>query len=312
MRIFFISPIRYESPGLYSSFVKTFTDQGHEIVNDISKATCVFFDLHSGFAPYDDKILTWVLINSIPICVLDCHDYHQNSTDNWYWHEKNYEKKKYGEMPDWWRFVFDARAVSIPIIYFMRKIQTNNNFPKWIYPFEYTYYSDHNFQPVSKEEFISRRDDVCFIGAASTKRATLIADLLKYKAVHVNYKFTTERIPHEDWLNEHRKAKMYLEASGGGLGSERPYQLTTVSAQLRERTNQLQVHPWTDMVNCLLIGDREGNINETDINKLLSVLENGDKLYDIYRNGIYFLHQYYSEESRALYILDILRQNNIF
>jgi hypothetical protein len=40
-------------------------------------------------------------------------------------------------------------------------------------------------------------------------------------------------------------------------------------------------------------------------------LKDKDWLYDIYTNGISYMKEKYSEEAISLYILDILKKNNI-
>ncbi len=303
MIFYFISPIGAKSPGLYETFIDTFLAQGHTITDDINKASIVFFDLHSGYLPYDWDVLNVVLAKGLPVVIFDAHDYHGNSTTHWYYKSLvDYLEN------DWAKFIWEARIKCSKFIWFMRKIQTDNDFPEWVYPYEYCLFPDHIFPLVSKEELNNRKYDICFIGAKSAKRESVIKGLADSGKFKIDCQFTEERIPHQNWIDRHRNAKFFLTSDGGGLSDERIYQLTSVSCMLRQRNNQLLVNDFTDAIECV---KADATPSALDISNLGLVLSNENWLYDMYVRANAKLNTYYSWEWRANYALEILKLNGV-
>lgn len=309
MKVFFISPIGLTTPNLFSSFVETFESKGHIITDNIYKADLVFFDLHSRGGKYDNVILDVVLKKKLPICVFDAWDYGSEgmTKENWIGH--NGWMFLYQNHHSWTEFMGEATFICRPFIWFLRKMTTQEKFPSFVHPYELIQYSDHDFAPVSKEQLFSRPYDFCFIGNVTPARANIVANLTR--SFNVLSHFPIDRIPHNEWLDQHRRAKFYIEADGGGFGSERPYQLTTISPQLRQKNNQRMVHPWEDGVNCIEVGNSWGVVSSEDVEKIKMYLTNPDKLYEIYINGIKHMKENFSAQSRSEYILSVLTENGI-
>jgi hypothetical protein len=302
-KFYFISPIGATSPGLFETFPATFVANGHSITNYINEATCVFFDMHSGYLPYDWNVLNVVLEKRLPVCVFDCHDYHGNSTKNWYYFSlQNYIAN------DWAKFLWLAKEFCKPFIHFLRKMQTDNNFPDWVYPFEYVQFPDHDFPLTTSQELNSRPYDACFIGAKSPRREAFINALQQDGRLKLDIQWTTERIPHEDWLNRHRQAKFFIEADGGGLGSERPYQLMPISIMLKQENLQKINNDWISGFECVKLPSVP---TIGDFIHLLPIIRDHNLMYHIYLKGNEKLKTYFSEQYRANYILDILKKNGI-
>jgi len=277
--------------------------QGHTITENIQEAECVFFDMHSGYLPYDMAVLDLVLENRLPVVVFDAHDYHGNSTKNWYW-LWNYKTVLDN---DWVKFLTSAKD-RCKVIYFMRKIQTDNEFPDWVYPYELCQFPDHDFPLVSKDELNSRPFDACFIGAESARRRQFVDALQKEGRLKLDIQFTTERIPHDEWLNRHRQAKFFIESDGGGLGSERPYQLMSISPMLKQKNNQLIVNNFEDVVDCVILNQSPSRFDIEDFQVILSEAET---IYNIYMKGNERMKKHFSWQARANYILDTLKQNGV-
>lgn len=308
MIFYLISPIGATSPGLYETFEKTFEAKGHRITQDISEATIVCFDSHSGYLPYDEKVLDIVSEKRLPVIWFDAWDYHCDSTKHWFGHQSildTYDNKVY-ENWEWFYVRVKARC---KLIYFMRKIQTDNNFPDWVHPFEYVQFHDHDFELTTKEELFSRPYDSCFIGCKSPRREAFINALLADGRLKIDYQWTEERIPHDEWLHRHRQAKFFIESDGGGLGSERPYQLMTIAPMLKQNNLGLIKNDWIDGLECVKIGDETGYIPPTDIEDLKIILSEPDTLYSIYLKGVEKLKTYFNSEYRANYILDTIAKH---
>lgn len=305
MRFYFISPIGALSPGLFSSFEKTFIEKGHTIVNDVKGAEIIFFDSHSGYLPYNWEELNYVTVNRLPVAYFDAFDYHSDSSKHWFGFN-NWSELRGLLHQDWAKFLFIAKDRCKPFIYFMRKMQTNAHYGSLVRPLELCQYADHNFPPTTKEELSSRPFDICWIGAKSIRRENMVYSLLSDSRLKVKYIFTEERIPHHQWLDEHRSAKLFLEADGGGVGSERPYQLMTISTMLKQKNHQLIVNDFEDGVDCLKAGDENGKATNGDIDRILEVVNSPDKLFSIYTNGIQKINTFFSEEHRANYVLSII------
>lgn len=299
MKIYFISPIGYITPDLYSSFVKTFEEQGHIIASDVKEADCVFFDIHTRHAPYDWDVLQIVLDKKIPVCVFDFWDYGAMAKDTWFgFNLKNLQRNN-----DWSDFIMVAKE-RCKVIYFIRKMDKKLSFPQECYPIELIQYSDHVFQEVTKEELFRRPNDICFIGNISPTRLNITNALKDY--FKCDFVLGQERIPHGQWLDRHRNSKLFLEACGGGFGSERPYQLIYLSTQLRIDNNQLIFNDWTDGINCIKVEE-----HPTNVDYILEVLNDKDRLYEIYLNGISHMKKYFSAEARSLYVLQKMKENRI-
>lgn len=293
MKIYFISPVDYVTPDLFSSFTKTFKEQGHIVTDNIHEADCVFFDLHTRIGGYNQSELDLIVHKNITTIFFDAWDYGAMSKEEWPGIHISQ--------------IHDLIAFSdIKKIFFVRKMYKNKEYPSYCYPYELTMYQDHIFEPVTKDELFNRPNDICFIGNTSPTRENVTNELKKY--FKCDFVLGQERIPHDEWLDRHRNSKLFLEACGGGFGSERPYQLTNISAQLRNKTSQLFVSPPEDLINSIEINEVP---TRDDLGKIRMVLNDKEKLYQIYLNGISRMKKYFNEESRSLYVLDVLKQNGI-
>lgn len=304
--IYFISPIGLKTPLLYDTFIDTFTKEGHSVSNNVKNADVVFFDMHSRGGKYDWDILNDVLELEKPIVVFDFWDYGAMSKDTWFGFN-NFSGLALEVRNEWAYFLSKAR-IFCKMVYFMRKMDLTLTYPNFVYPLELVQYPDNDFPVTTKEELMSRPYDLCWIGNTSNTRANLLTGLMGYKTLHIDCHWTQDRLPNQEWLNRHMEAKFFIEACGGGFGSERPYQLINISPMLRAKNNQLIVNNFVDGEDCVEVSE---NPTGNDVDKILFYLNDADKLYDIYLKGVQKIKQYFSPEERSFYILDILKQNNI-
>jgi len=313
MNILFISPTGFSSPGLFEWM--HFESFGHHIVTDPNIADIAFFDSHSGFAPYDWNVLDIVLARKIPVVYFDAFDYWgcENTQSSWIGFN-NWKPlaEKIAQRQEWAMFLNRSLNAGTLKVYFMRKMQASQPYPGFVYPLEYCQFPDHMFQPVTKDQLFTRPHDVCFIGASSPWRANLVCSLLQDKRLKVDCFWPFVRIPHDEWLNRHRQAKLFIEADGGGFGSERPYQLITIAPMLRQRNDEKMANPWTGNVNCVEVGNIWGEVTNSEIENIISITRDPDRLYEIYINGIQHMNINYSKTARTTYILNVIKSNTIF
>lgn len=295
MKVYLISPIGKSTPLLFGTF-------NFERTEDINEADVVFFDYYSGLGSYNYDEINRVAAAKKKVSVFDATDFGAMSKEAWFMNQEG-THDTLGQS-----FIRNASHYN-NLIYFMRKMDKTVTYPSWVYPYELLMYDTHKFEPTTKEELYSRYYDFCFIGNTSPTRSNLITGLMKYGCFKIDCEFNhTERIPHEEWLNRHRKAKFFISACGGGFSDERKFQLTTIAPMLRNKSNHLVLNDFIDKEDCIEVKEHP---DEYDIQKILSVLNDADKLYNIYIKGIEKMKAYYNAEYRANYILETLKQNGV-
>ncbi len=302
MKFCFISPIGYKTPMLFDTLVPEFEKQGHTITPYIHDCEVVLVDLHSRIGDFDIDVTNYILSRRLPIVFFDFWDYGAMSKEVWIgdnnWeYLRNLEFKK-----QWARFVLWSLDLC-KVMFFVRKMDETKKYNGNVHPIELCLYPDCDFPEVTKEELISRKNDVCFIGNTSPTRENTIRSLIQNGFV-VDAELGKQKIPHDRWLARHRNAKFFLESCGGGYGSERPYQLITISPMLKTRNTQLINADFISKFDCLKIHE---NMNDTDIKNLKEYLRDGDMLHTIYKQGIMSMKRYFNFGYRANYILETLK-----
>lgn len=294
MNIIYISPKGGETPDLFNTFSKVFSANGHISTTNPNYADVCFFDFHSRIFPYDIETLGIVIKRNLPIVTFDAWDYGAMA---------KYEYP--GELP---QQIKDFLNSPNKKIHFVRKMDKTKEYDKNVYPYELIMYSDHIFEPVTQNQLFDRAIDVCFIGNTSPERENIIEGLKKNN-INGYYRFTIEKkFEHDNWLHHHKQCKMFIEASGGGFGSERPYQLMYIAPMLKVKNNQLILHNFRDGLECIEISE-EPTIQE--IKTLNDVLSDKYLLYEIYCNGIARVKKYFCADYRANYILVTLKKEGI-
>lgn len=310
MRVYFISPIDKHSPGLFDSFTDVFYSHGHSVASDLNDATVIFFDGHSGLFPYDWNLLNKVVEKRLPVVYFDQFDYYSGAGFSDTFYDKcNKEKGK-----EWERALRLFIDTNLMKVYFMRKMSKTVEYPDNFYPLELYQFPDHDFPATTKEELFNRPNDLFFIGNNATPRVNICNGLREH--FKCDFFYSEQRIPHDEWLFRARQCKMFIECggggeSGGGFNSERAYQLITISPMLRCRSEQLILNNWVDGIDCMEAGDVLGNVSSDDIQRVRYILENKDRLYEIYTAGIERMHKYFNPTYRAEYVLSTLKANNI-
>lgn len=287
--------------------------RNHHIVDSILNADAVLFDSEiwdrsdtnpslpkGSYSSYSQGDLNHILNNKIPIVFFDCFDHRGTPTHHCTWPGKNnWEDCKNNQ--DWGRFMFEAKD-RCQIIYFMRKMQLSVDYPPWVYPLEYPLFND--FPLATRAELSARPYDVCFLGETGHVREKAIAGIkadgrLRADLEHVP---CNKRTTLEDWIARHRNSKTFLEIDNT-MGSERPMRLMTVAPMVRVKSDHKIPVPRVDMVHHIEIGDYDGTVTPSDIDKVLAVVRDPDKLYSIYTAGALHMKSFYSLEARNFYIV---------
>ncbi len=295
MRIYFISPIGKKSYLLFDTFIPIFESNGHIIVNDVKDADIVFFDMYDRKCEYEQSDLDNSL--TLPKVVFDFWDYGgcEDGTHIFpYW----------GDNIQITGFLALFETVNI---WFVRKLDKSIKLTN-VYPIECCLYPDHDFEPTTNEEFNNRPYDIFFAGNESPTRKNVINGLLNSAQFKMDVHWSGEngKLPHDEWLNRARQAKMFLSADGGGFSDERSYQLITIAAFLKNKNNHFQLNPFNNFNECLEVSEYP---TENEIYNIKQFISSKHNLYHIYEQGIWHMKKYYSFEYRANYILDTIQKN---
>src|SRR5580765_4929782 len=183
MKVIYLNPIGATNPHLFHQFKGVFeeTDNPYE-------ARYCFMELQSGTVSYEQNILDVVKEKNIPLVVFDNREFGGTSNEKWHPIELN------------------------PAIYFVRNMMKEQLYPKNVFPYDWPYFPECDFVPTTKEELNSRPYDCCLISVESPARRNVVDAILKDGRLKLHYKFLdhTKRMPYNQWLGEHRKAKLYI------------------------------------------------------------------------------------------------------
>ncbi len=313
MTFLFISPIRFSTPDLFDTFTDTFLENGHSITTDVDKADFVFFDLHNRFADYDTNVINRVLLKKIPVAIIDNWDYWGCKGVLTEWHEMWNSQEYCTSGCDWFRILHQFKQNGNIKVYFVRKFCKTDSLPLFVYPLEYIQLDD--FPITTKEELFNRQYDVSFLGNSSIWRSNIVCGILKDGRLKekTQFRFHRLRLEYREWISWHKQSKFFIESDGGGFGSERPFHLMTISPMLRQHNEMGRINDWEHGVDCIEIGkeDPMGIPTTQEIDYLIEVLNDKDRLYDIYIKGAEKMKNYFNANYRANYVLDVLKINGL-
>ncbi len=286
MKIIYISPVGAYNPNLFPFFYETFSANGHTWVTDPNEATHCFLELQVEENRYPSEINT-VIARGIPIICFD--------------------NREYGEgRPEQWTEWFGAD------IYFIRNMRKSFTYPDNCYPFDWAVFRNSEYPLATKEELFEREYDVAFIGTLSSTIREKVCNAIindgRLKMLYQDRDCTKRYSDYNQFLNEHRKAKLYLSCDGSGMTNERPMQLYTIAAMLKNRNDLRSATPYIDLVNCIEVNNEP---TKEELDKILMVVNDKDWLYDIYLGGVTHAKNYLSHEYSSNYVLNTISANNI-
>lgn len=306
MKIFVLEPTGQKSYQLFDTMVETLMSQGHTFIEKAVDADVIFYDLWNVGGIYCKRDVDTILFWQKPVVCFDFKDQWGSPLHrpNWWGFDDN---KILGEMSAkdqrWAVHLKQFLEAGLVKLCLMRKMAKSWEYPEWVRPIEVAMWPDHDFEPVSKDELMWRPNEVGFIGNATPWRANAATSLLS-RVKSSDFFFPFHRLPHEEWLKRHRECRMFMEADGGGFGSERPMQLITIAPMLKIRNDQRMAHPWVDNVNCIEVGRMYGEVTLEEAEWVHKKCYDGEFLHQIYLNGIQHAHDYYTPEARSRYVLE--------
>lgn len=304
MNILFVKALIDNELDIFGTFENEFRAQGVRIVKDVQSADVVFFKLQCHFKPYDWNVLNAIVAKRIPVVVFDFFDY-PTGTEWFGWNWNRIATDEFMSRQEWPKFLLMVRDRMR--LYFMRGMNLDRTYPAFVRPIEPSIYCD--FNAVSSRNLEARLNDFCFIGTTAQRRVTFVCRLIQ-SGFKVDWEWPVSRLPHGVWLDRHRNAKMFIEADGGGHGSDRPYQLMAIAPMLRQASNRRMAVPWENGKHCLEIGSPGGNgdISDVQLAELKELLASPERLYSIYTAGLMHLREHFSKESRAQYVLLCMKE----
>jgi hypothetical protein len=309
-KFYTISPTGYATPLLFETFEKTFQEKGHSFTKDFNEANIILFDFHSGLFDYNWDIINEVVRRRLPVVCFDQFDYYSHGGD---W---NINVENWANLPSeihWARAAKLFLEEDILVKWFVRKMFPLMANDSLYSPYEVIQYPDHIFKETTSEELSSRPIDICFIGNKAAPRNSICSELAKY--FKCDFVLGEQRLEHNDWLNRHRRSKLFLECGGGGVGygggwgSERLFQLMFISPCLLVKTEQIRETPFIDMEDCIEVANGLGEIRLTEMAKIQYAINFPSALYSIYKKGMEKMKTNYSAEYRANLILETIKKH---
>jgi len=294
MKIYLLSPSGVPmNPVLFPTFKKTFIDNGHSFVDRIEDCDVVFMDLHTRVADYNQSDVDWVLNNDIKLVTFD------------EWDRGNMSNDKYPKP-------LTSQQVSIMAkrmgngVHFCRLLDKTERRPPNIHPYE---------KPISYEEplltadeLFNREYDVVFIANQSPSRDRIAEALRIDGRLNCFISIGAEKLPFEEFVRIHKLGKLFVSSGAGGFTDERKQCLFSVAGLIQEEHNQLLARPFTNLVNCIKISNPP---TKEELDTIVEIVNNKEKLYEIYKNNYIFMKRYYSKEYLSQYILDKINKEVI-
>ena len=274
----------------------TFIEQGHSFVDNIQDCDVVLWDLHVRHTDYKQGDIDFVLSSKLPVTSFCEYDRGGMSSDKWPYPLTDQQSKI---------FMHIAQN-NIKAVHFCRLLDKTQKLPENLFPYEKP--MSYEQLPVSKEELFNREWDLVFIANHAPSRQ-LIADAInndgRLKCLTM---IGAEKIPFEKFVEIHKTGKLFISSSAGGFTDERVQCLFSIAGIIRQRTNQLLLDDFTNSYNCIRASSPP---TQDDLDYIYSVVNDKERLYEIYMNGYNFVKEHYSEQYFANYYLDTMRQNGI-
>lgn len=276
---------------LFPNMVDTFVGNGHEFVSKIEDCDCVLMDLHSRINDYAQNDIDWILAKDIKVSTFDEWDRGNMSTDVW-------------PNPLTQQQELVMNNILKRSIHFCRLMDKSHIYRYPMFPYE---------KPISYEEpmltpdeLFNRKYDVVFIANQSPSRDRIAEALMNDGRLNCFISIGDEKRPFEEFLRIHKLGKLFVSSGAGGFTDERKQCLFSVAGLIQENHDQLLLHPFTHMDNCLMINNPP---TQEDLNTIFEVVNDKEKLYGIYQRNYEFMKKYYSKEYIANNILETILNN---
>jgi len=292
MKLYLLSPEGVPmNQHLFPMFIDEWERQGVRVVDDIESADVVLFDLHSRIADYKEYDIDYILRNDLPIATFDEWDRGNMSKDVW---PKPLTNQQANVM---------AHRMGRSV-HFCRLLDKRLSLPKNIYPYEKPYFIDEGL--LTPDELFNRPIDVTYIANTAPNREEIKKAFEADGRLKCNFILGAEKLPFDKWVDENRKSKFTISASGGGYSDEKKQNLFSICAIIQERTKQLLLHPLVHEIHCLKISQPP---TKEDLDVIFNIVNDKERLYEIYKNGYEYMKKYYSSNYIASDILSKIKQH---
>lgn len=296
MKIYLLSPENVPmNPCLFPTMRKTMEDKGHSFVDRIEGCDLVFFDLHVRQQGYKKSDIDWWVDNKKQIATFDEWDRGNMSNEIWPYPLSSQQDLIFSHI----RF-HNIKAANFCRL--LNKKDENGN----VFPYEKPITYDEGL--LTADQLFNREYDVCFIANTAPSRERIARALESDSRLKCIISLGQPKIEFNNFVDAHRKAKLFVSSGAGGFTDERKQCLFSIAGLIQEEHNQLLANPHTHLENCIKINNPP---TKQDLDAIFEIVNDKGKLYDIYRNNCDFMHTYYSEEYMANRVLDILKQNGI-
>jgi len=288
MRFYTLSPNVPENPVLFPLMRPTFIEQRHYFVNSVELADIVMWDLHTRIADYDQNVINEIIRIKKPIAIFDEYDKGGLSS-------LIYPNPLTNQQQE----VFDFIGLNnIKTVHFCRLFDKTKNYPENYYPYEKPYLHDEGL--LTADQLFNRPYDIVWIANSAPQREMFKQILEEDGRLKCKIILGAEKLPLQGWIDAHKEGKMFVSWSAGGYGDEKIQHLFSVAATIKENNNQLFLHDFTHLENCL----RPNTIpTKKDIDTIVEVVRDKEKLYPLYKNNYDFVKTFYSKEYIANDIL---------
>lgn len=290
MRFYILSPQEVPlNPCLFPAFMDAFKNKGHEFVSRIEDCNVVLFDLHSRLADYDQRDIDWIVSHKTN-CAIYCEWDRGNLSFDIYPNPLTEQQEQIFEL------IHDGKIKSIHFCRLMDKMQT---YKYNIHPFEKGV--SYEEPMITPDELFDREYDIVFIANTSPSRQAIAKTLMEDRRLKCHISLGAKKIEFSDFVKEHKKGKLFISCGAGGFSNERKQCLFSIAGMIEERTNQVVISDLTHLQNCLMISSPPTKQN---LDTIYKIVNDKEKLYNIYRKGYDFMKLYYTNTYIANNIIE--------
>lgn len=295
-KFYTLSPDRVpENPVLFPNIRPTFIANGHVFVDRIEECDVVLLDLHTRVADYKESDIDWVLNNRVPMVTFDEWDRGGMSEDSWPYPLTKQQREIFNHYQD--------NKKPIRWVHFCRLMSKGDIYA---YPYEKPIFYEEPL--LTPDELFNREWDIIYLANSAPSRNSIAEAIKKDGRFKYVISLGQEKIPFEQFLNIHKQGKMFISSGAGGATDERCQCLFSIAGIIRERSNQLLLDDFLHLENCLRI---DSPPTKKDLDCIFDVVNDKEKLYKIYKNGVDFMQKKFTPEYFASYVLHKMKDYEI-
>lgn len=290
MKFYLLSPMCPPNPHLFPQFVETWKANGVEITDRIQDADVVLMDLHSRLFEYNQGDIDYLIEKSLPLVTFDEWDRGSMSNDVWPFPMN-------GQQSLVWGCHIGSQ------LHFCRLLDKTKPSKK-VFPYEKPILYEEPL--LTPDELFNRKYDIVYIANEAPSRNKIAQALLDDGRLKCYIALGQEKIPFNDFVDNHTRGKLFISSAAGGYTDERKQYLFSIAGVIQHQTDQLVLHELTHLRNCLKIDEYP---TKEQLDTIVEICNHKELLYQIYKNGYDFMKKYYSKEYIATDILNKIKTN---